>query len=43
MEYPSEDICKECGEHLGWIMVPLGELFRLGICEDCEDEQLEDE
>lgn len=44
-EYPQEDVCGACGAHVGWIMVPEGELFRLGLCDDHlpDEEENDDE
>jgi hypothetical protein len=35
MNYPREDKCEYCGEHIGWIAHPLGEMFALGVCDIC--------
>ena len=38
-EYPQEDKCKYCGQHLGWVTCEFGEMFRLGVCEkpECQE------
>ena len=33
--YPREDVCRKCGAHVGWIVSELGEMFALGLCDDC--------
>jgi hypothetical protein len=34
--YRREDKCRHCGEHLGWIMDPIGEMLALGCCDKKE-------
>ncbi len=44
MSYPKEDVClrkvdgKVCGQHIGWILDPMGEKFALGICDEHREE-----
>ena len=44
-EYPREDVCRHCGEHIGWIMAPWGEEFALGVCDEkeCREKEMEKE
>lgn len=42
-KYPREDTCAKCGAHVGWIISEAGEMFALGLCDDClPDEEEED-
>lgn len=34
--YPREDVCYKCGAHVGWVVSFVGEMFALGVCDDCE-------
>jgi len=39
-KYPKEDKCHYCGQHLGYIMNPIGEMVALGLCEkpECQEQ-----
>lgn len=42
--YPREDVCRHCGEHIGNIMNPMGEMFALGVCDkkECREKEMEE-
>jgi hypothetical protein len=35
-EYPKEDKCRYCGEHIGWMLNPIAEGLALGLCDKPE-------
>jgi hypothetical protein len=35
-DYPLEDKCVYCSQHIGYITHPMGEAFRLGVCDKPE-------
>lgn len=37
--YPMENTCEACGAHIGWVMSPLGWIFALEKCDDCQDKE----
>lgn len=34
--YRREDVCRHCGEHIGWILDAMGEMLALGCCDKKE-------
>jgi len=36
-EYPKENTCEKCGEHIGWVLSEGGEMFALALCDDCAE------
>lgn len=38
--YPREDTCYKCGAHVGWVVSFVGELFALGVCDGCADDDI---
>ena len=41
MNYPKEDKCRHCGQHLGWMLDPIGEMLGLGLCNkpECKEKE----
>jgi hypothetical protein len=41
--YRREDVCRHCGEHIGWILHPFGEFAALGCCDklECRKKEME--
>jgi len=37
--YPKKDVCRYCGEIIGWMLHPMAEMLALGVCDkkECQE------